>query len=159
MQNEDMNPRLDPAERELEAALARVTPARTSMQRDELMYQAGRRSTRAAMRRWRSVAAMLVVGMGVSLALRPIPRDIERIVYVPQPATVVTTPNNASSITPGPDVGPFSMAALQHVAIEKGVDALPFMSSGVTVPRASSPAATPSLRPTLKTLTLEGDPS
>ena len=47
-------PPLSPEERELEAALASLTPADACQQRDRLMFEAGRRSIRHRLWLWRS---------------------------------------------------------------------------------------------------------
>ncbi|MHC4444545.1 MAG: hypothetical protein ACYTF1_18215 [Planctomycetota bacterium] len=59
---------LTPAEQELENALGRLRPAEVSIDRDRMMFRAGQRSIRRGMRVWQGVAAILVVGLGLSLA-------------------------------------------------------------------------------------------
>jgi hypothetical protein len=81
----------DPSDPELnavESALGRLAPARSRLDRDRLMFQAGAISARSASRRgwvWPSIAAMLavvVVSETLALATRPDPR----VVVVQQPA-------------------------------------------------------------------------
>ena len=65
MQNHEV---LTPAEQELEQALGLLQPADISIDRDRMMFQAGQRSARQGMRIWQGMAAILVVGLGLSLA-------------------------------------------------------------------------------------------
>ncbi|MBN1490247.1 MAG: hypothetical protein JXA69_10040 [Phycisphaerae bacterium] len=74
---------LTPAERELEAALAALQPAVPAMDRDALMFRAGRASARNRMLPWRLATAALALALTTSLAIRPEPRTVERIVRVP----------------------------------------------------------------------------
>ena len=83
---------LTPAERELELALGALRPARPSLSREQILFEAGRASAEVAARRrlfaWRAAAAVLLAGLGLALATRPDPRVIERdrVVYLPRPA-------------------------------------------------------------------------
>ena len=79
MQNE---PSLAPEERELEAALGGLQPSETTMDRDRIFFLAGRASARRRGRVWQATAASLLVALGVSIGLRPEPRQIERLVVV-----------------------------------------------------------------------------
>ena len=87
---------LTPAEREVESALGALRPAvpDASTDRDRLlrlMFRSGQadaesrsaQTTRRQLLAWRAAAAVLLVGLGLSLALRP---GGERIVYVNAPA-------------------------------------------------------------------------
>ncbi len=74
MQNENG---LTPAERELEAALGGLKPARASLNRDRVMFLAGRNSVRGQRRAWQGAAACLAVALVVSILSRPGARVIE----------------------------------------------------------------------------------
>ncbi|MHC4716096.1 MAG: hypothetical protein ACYS5V_03945 [Planctomycetota bacterium] len=80
MQNHE---RLTPGERELERTLAACNPSATCIDRDRLLYQAGRAAGRRHRWIWQGAAAAATVVLAVSLAVRPEPREIERIVLVP----------------------------------------------------------------------------
>jgi len=64
---------LTPTERELAAALAGLKPAGTSLNRDQVMFAAGRASTRRNNRLWQSLASLLAVVLLISLVSRPKP--------------------------------------------------------------------------------------
>jgi hypothetical protein len=87
---------LTPAERELERALGALSPARPSLGRERILFEAGRAAGDAASRRrlfaWRAAAAVLLVGPGLAVAIASNPRVIERdrIVYLPAPAAPET---------------------------------------------------------------------
>src|SRR5437868_1560717 len=59
---------LSPAERELERALASLTPAEARPDRDALMFEAGRRSMRWRLRAWRTTSA-LAAGIAVAMVI------------------------------------------------------------------------------------------
>lgn len=80
-------PTLTAADRELELALSGLAPADTAIDRDQLMFNAGRASAAArsaSTSLWvlRGVAASLAIGLGTSLLWRPAPRVVERVSYV-----------------------------------------------------------------------------
>ena len=84
----------DPQEAELtpfERSLAALAPARGLVDRDRLMYEAGRRSALANRRRawaWPAVAASLglvAIGQSIALVRRPAERIVERVVVAPAP--------------------------------------------------------------------------
>lgn len=76
----------------LEDALGSVVPARSRMDRDRVMFLAGRASARpspSGRGAWVAIAASLAfvaLGEGALLARRPAPQVIERVVLVPAPA-------------------------------------------------------------------------
>lgn len=70
MQNENG---LTPAERELEAALATLSPA-AAIDRDRLMFRAGQASVRSGRRLWQATAAALMVALVASVSIRLTPR-------------------------------------------------------------------------------------
>ncbi len=79
-----------PEERELtalEAALRELRPKPDSIQRDALMYRAGRASVHSWL--WPLVAmatTMIAAVLGIVQLARPVPPVAERIVYLPAPA-------------------------------------------------------------------------
>ena len=68
MQNDD---RLTPSERELEAVLGGLRPADSKMNRDRVMYLAGRMSTRRQNRIWQGLSFCLVAMLVVSMVSKP----------------------------------------------------------------------------------------
>jgi hypothetical protein len=68
---ENQNQPLDGAEREVEAALASLRPARPGIDRDELMFTAGYRSARFKLWLWRSAAGSLAAMLLLSIFIRP----------------------------------------------------------------------------------------
>src|SRR5688572_26246021 len=87
---------LPPAEQELERALRSLSPARPSLSRERVVFEAGRAAGEAAAARrlyaWRAAAAVLLIGLGLAAALRSGPRVVERerVVYLPAAATAAT---------------------------------------------------------------------
>lgn len=82
----------DPEMTDLEHALSALQPTKGRLDRDRLMFEAGRRSAIAPSRprwAWPAVAASLaavVLGQTVALGRRPEPRVVDRLVYIPRPA-------------------------------------------------------------------------
>jgi hypothetical protein len=77
---------LNPADRELEAALGALHLSPTPIDRDQLMFEAGRRSVPPQQRpiAWQALSGALAAALLLSLTLhRPSPLDVERIAYVP----------------------------------------------------------------------------
>lgn len=102
---EPIRPDLKP----IESALAILVPQPVRLDRDRLLYEAGRlagRSGRSNRRRfvWPAIAAALAAMLVVSLVARPEPRIVERIVRVPveAPSPVARAP--VSDVPPGPAV-------------------------------------------------------
>lgn len=76
---------LDPRVAAVEAALARLAPAPANLDRDRLLYLAGRASAGGRQWAWPTVTAaamLLAAGLGIALALRPAPPVVERIVTI-----------------------------------------------------------------------------
>lgn len=123
--------RLTPGEMELEAALAGLTPARAaSINRDRVMFLAGRASTRRRRYLWQGASVLLLVVLVASLVTRPKP---ER-----EPAQrdlIAAGRNQTVSVTVAagatPDIDPAQVEAyrdyvrLRRWVLERGVDALP----------------------------------
>lgn len=68
-----------------ESRLAALTPAEVVGARDRLMFEAGRRSARHSLTVWRGMAALLAVGIGVSVLRGPSGR-MDRLAGGPPPA-------------------------------------------------------------------------
>ena len=137
----------------LEAALGSLTPQKSSLDRERLMYLAGQASVAAAVRSprrwlWPSAAAVMTLAsatLAVLLALRPEPQTRERIVYVPveQPAQPPKAPSplTAEPNSPAPPAAvnselarvprlPIPQASanalrLRNYALAYGIDSIP----------------------------------
>lgn len=88
MQNQEG---LTPAERELETVLAGLKPHVAAMNRDRLMFQAGRASARRGQRLWQGLACSLAIILLASILVRPKPAVVEA------PPTLVA--NNVETAT------------------------------------------------------------
>ena len=85
---------------ELEEKLRRLAPGEGKLDRDALLYRAGRASARRGWL-WPAVAcvsSLTAAVLGVVLATRPAPAVVERIVYVPAEAHAPAPPTD---IPPG----------------------------------------------------------
>ena len=125
---------LTPAQRELEAALASLAPARPAIDRDRLLYQAGLLAGRSAYRRWAAVATAAAVVLAATLAVvATFPRGAtERIVYVRR-AAKPDQPRRLEPWTVGIATGEAPRAEYLHLRSEvlaKGLGALPPAASG-----------------------------
>jgi hypothetical protein len=69
--------RLTPSEREIEAALGDLKPARATMNRDQLMFCAGRTSARRQNRIWQGASICLGLVLLVSVMNRPAATSVE----------------------------------------------------------------------------------
>ncbi len=98
MSNEPVSPSPDPELNAIEAALGSLEPARSRINRDLVMFQAGQasmRPSRLGLRAWNAIAAGLAIialGEGVLLAHRPGPQIVERMVVIREPAAVPAPP-------------------------------------------------------------------
>ena len=117
---DDQLPDLNPADRELEAALKSLSPARTA-QIDPLAaaFAAGARSTRTQVRLWQSAAAaVLLVALGSWFM--PSGERANTVVTMPPEMIAVATSAPVTSPPSG-----HTMLMLQHTVRERGVDGLP----------------------------------
>ena len=114
--------------REVETLLAGLRAAPLQLSPERLMFVAGQRSARRKLRMWQSIAAVLLLSIGLSFDLRP-PAS-ERNVYVArqQPASGATS----AVRTPPPD---------QHSYLRLRDHLLHGMNEG-SPPPATSPAGT-----------------
>jgi hypothetical protein len=125
-------PRLNPDDG-LEQRLRGLTPRPPAIDRDELMFAAGRAAAGRSLSVWRGVAAAslcLALGLGAFAGLRPGSQVVERIVYVPAPVeqpTARPTPDETPTAAPAPAMGRLADAAwsLQRRVLAEGIDALP----------------------------------
>jgi hypothetical protein len=161
MPDESLNDGLTPAERELEAALGALRPAAPALDRDRLIFAAGRAVGRTESRRplrcWQAAAAALALAAGLSLLVRTGPGtrpDAPQVPLVirqsptplapPQPApltapTVVSAGPTASFWLMRPAPGTYF--DLRDKVLRRGLDALP-----------RSTPETPTRQPTLSEL-------
>jgi hypothetical protein len=75
----------DPKLAALEKSLSALVPAPGRIDRDQLLFRAGQASVRGRSWLWPSATALVAivaVGLGTALMLRPAPRVIERVVFV-----------------------------------------------------------------------------
>jgi hypothetical protein len=111
---------IDPELASFEEELRDLAPRRGCLDRDALLFAAGRASAKAG--RWRGATACLValsLALGVALAVRPAPPVVERVVYVPvEPETTPEPPTAA----PPPAV---SRDRLIEQVFLRGLDGLP----------------------------------
>ncbi len=134
MREENLNPELE----EVEALLGGLKPARVIVDRDRLMFKAGRGSACQRSRWvWPGIAAALAVSLVGVLLHRPAPQQVERIVYVPaelaqpsvppgpaiSPAMPTFEPRPAPVLPTIPNEGNYLQ--LRREVLEHGVDALP----------------------------------
>jgi hypothetical protein len=96
MQDQSLNDGLTAAERELEAALGGLRPAVPALDRDGMVFAAGRAAGRAESRRqtrcWQAAAAALALAAGLSLVLRAGPGTHPDTPYAPHAPLVVHQP-------------------------------------------------------------------
>ena len=141
---------LTPAERELESALAGLAPAAPAIDRDALMFQAGRAAARRGGLLWKAASAALAACLAVSLVPRPQPEPTVRAVYLPAPAK----PGRAAAGEVSPPEAPPAAAARIHLpagsyaklcmdVVDHGVDVLDATAS------ASAPRRPLTLRESL----------
>jgi len=122
---------LTPAERELESALGRLKPAASTLNRDELMFNAGRAAAGKA-RPWQMLSGVLIALLLCSVLIRPDiyePQESSRPHDPGQLRIAQTTYRPVQTESPGPLVYP----ALRRDIVKYGLDAWPLkqdMSSG-----------------------------
>jgi hypothetical protein len=122
MQDEnELNDKLTPGERELEMALGGLPLAAGTLDRDELMFQAGARSARRSVNVWRSAAVAMAACMALIVFVRreTEPRQIVRT----EPVNIIGP--RAPAATFAAERGPFTLASLNRLVMNRGVDALP----------------------------------
>jgi hypothetical protein len=111
----------------IESALRGLAPHAGGLDRDELLFRAGRAS---APRRWpwalaAGASAATAGVLAVLLALRPAPAVVERVRYVPAPATTDAPADEPGSVPPEAlRAGPLPHLQVQEKLINHGLDGL-----------------------------------
>jgi hypothetical protein len=95
----------------VEAALGSLAPAPGRLDRDRVMFQAGRAAPRRSLARagWPALAACLAVvaaGEGAALSSRPAVRYVDRVVVVREPALPAPAPLQTPIAVPEPEPAP-----------------------------------------------------
>jgi hypothetical protein len=144
-------PTRDPALTALETALAALAPLPADISRDGMLFRAGQASVRHR-RVWpcaTAALALLSVALGAVLLSRPVPRTVERIVYVRVPVPA-PAPAAAAPVPPREEPSPAVAAdadeappdpgylRLRRQAEEHGADALPPAAAWPTPSRPAS---------------------
>lgn len=122
----------EPGLKGVEAAMGSLSPAPGRLDRDRVMYLAGRASARPAplaRAGWPALAAglaALALAEGFALSGRPGARVVERVVYVPAPPPA-PAPEKAPAVVPGPqdEGGP---APERRLADGRAPGRLPFLA-------------------------------
>ena len=131
----------DPELNEIESALGQLTPARSRVDRDRIMFQAGVLHAKAESRRrwvWPSIAATLAVvalSESVALAVRPGPRVVVVQQPAPAPESRPAEPEPVQILSQAPpsraegddpwSAGGGEALALRRQVLRFGVDGLP----------------------------------
>ncbi len=119
---------LTSAESELESALRGLRPAGASIERDQFMFRAGQASATRRGRLWQGATAALAIALAASFLVRPSPKEVERIVYVPQqpPSSTDRRPANVEPFNSRGSLTPFdgSYLRLRNAVLAHGLDAL-----------------------------------
>lgn len=153
----------------LENALKSLAPSRPQVDRDAIMFRAGRESARRG-RRWMAAAASLAavaLGEAALLANRPAPQVVERIVVVrtapPAPVLIPEKPHEAPVATVHrPTFGPGQTAhdRLTWQVLRYGLDGLPAPVKSAWTDREPRPeSARQMLQDELRKILEPGDPS
>jgi hypothetical protein len=148
--------------KKLESALSGLTPRPVHLDRDGLLFEAGRRSVGpswiwpGAALGMTAVASLLLV----ALVSRPTPERVIQIVHEPapaQPERPVAPPVAVAPETDEHPVHPSSYWWLQQIALRDGVEQLPTpeIDRGRSQPR--EPIPTVGSRSVLSTILLTGD--
>jgi hypothetical protein len=125
--------RSEPAADPLEAALLGLTPRPPALDRDAVLFRAGRESARAGLG-WpvaTAAASLAALALGVVLLTRPVPAPEVRVVYLPALAPAPDTlPEVAPPLPPNRPTGESVLspyARLQDEVYRKGLDGVPPM--------------------------------
>jgi hypothetical protein len=119
-------------ERDFERSLGMLRPAPTALRLEQIQGEARRRRIVRQLHTWRAIAAMLVVGLGLSMLYRPGPQEVERIVEVPVYVTAADRTTPAHPLPPPrPAAKPVhldtggSYLVLRQLVLERGLGGLP----------------------------------
>jgi hypothetical protein len=128
---------------DLEAALAALAPRPAALDRDAILYRAGR----ASVRRWQWATALsttVALALAVTLLLHPAVDRGSAVPVQPPPAPTMTSPAPPDS-EPSPPAGEPVLSAylrLQEQLLSRGLDGLPPLAAG---PGPSDPVTTENL--------------
>lgn len=126
------DPELNGAERELEAALSSLRPRAASLNRDELLFQAGYRRGRRAARPWQLGCGLMLTGL-LSLAvlrpwdMNPAPMPHEVVENQPRPAPAVERTTNGTAHADRDSRRPYLIGSHNDPAQVNGAAELPLM--------------------------------
>jgi hypothetical protein len=101
-----MSESLDPRLNDVAVALAALAPSCPNLDRDRLLFKAGRASAPGSWF-WRlsaAVSTMAAVALAAILFLRPVPTLVERVVYVEVTPPPIPAPPKDVDITPPPSL-------------------------------------------------------
>jgi hypothetical protein len=120
---------LTPGARELEAALAALTPASPMMTLAQLEARSSIARLRRRMHLWQSIAAVLALAAGASFLVRPAPRvvEVEKVVLRDRPkeAQPRWEVAQASPVSRPPPVQPdYAYLRLRERVMTRGVESL-----------------------------------
>jgi hypothetical protein len=152
MSQDALDPELEP----VESDLGRLTPARSRLDRDRLMFQAGMISVRPGSRRawaWPSIAAglaVVAVSESIILATRPDPRVVvvrqeaapaQNEVAGPDPVHILVEARPSSEVRGGTrDLGGGEGLGLRRQVLRFGLEGLPDLP---LLTRSGGPAPAP----------------
>lgn len=131
--------------RQLENALRPLRPATTALNRDALLYEAGRRAGRRQGQRWAALPSLLCAAMAAAMVLQsvarePAPVPLARETTLSQPAVVAQMPTgsdgnlgpHATVAAPAAPPPEYALIRMTGLVLTEGLDALP------ETPRSSS---------------------
>ncbi|AGA25339.1 hypothetical protein [Singulisphaera acidiphila] len=147
---------VDPGLNAIENALGALTPSRSRLDRDRLMFRAGQvsaRPTPIGKRLWIAVAAgtgLIALGEAAMLAHRPAPQIIEKVIVVrdreqpvvgdtPTTEPIVAQASAFRGFGDSPSFGPTAYERLNSQVFRYGLDGLPTPPS----PRANADSNKP----------------
>jgi hypothetical protein len=127
----------EPPLTDLERSLLTLAPAPPALDRDRLLFEAGRRSARGR-RLWPCATAALALvsaALGAAVVLRPAPPPVVQVITRDRPAP--PPPTAAASSQPAdesPAPGAPSYFQLQEQLLTRGLDGLPELPPPPAVP-------------------------
>jgi hypothetical protein len=141
-------PHLTPQERELEAALGDLQPAEATMDRDRVFFLAGRASGRRRRNLWQAATASLAIALGISLGVRPEPREVERLVVVtrqvPAHSDAALVSGLDRSLRDSFQLAPMSYINLRREVLAHGLDVAAMRAPTTTRAEAITQPSRPS---------------
>ena len=131
-------------DREGAELLGSLRPSRPGLTRDAVLMEAYRRSAHGQAWLWRGIAAALAAGLVLSVTIRPQPKTVQTVVYVPVAPAAVPQPVESAAPPHLDELPPPSQQylALRHDVLAWGVAALP---RTVTAPATALPTPPPPL--------------